>query len=232
MTIWGARFPLEDQFKGSDADRVYARYQWMARWVTGPSVLDFGCSHGSLVRFIEDKNIERYLGVDINPKALRFANAHYKRPWTEFAREIPEGEYFSTIVLGEVLEHQENPGYLLGLVADHAAHNTRFIITVPHGPDEVSDHRQVFSSTKFRDLMVRYSLGTIELAFQYERILSVSSMCREDVEWGDRKEIEQNLMDKHARMCRSYRLLERNYEAVTGVLWLKKLRNLLKRRGF
>lgn len=228
MTIYGARFPLEDAFKGSDAERVYARFDWMARWVTGPSVLDVGCSHGSLVRFIGDKNIERYLGVDFNPEALRFAQKNHKYSWTEFSNRIPEKEKFQTIVLGEVLEHQENPMNLLQELLPHAVEQTRWVITVPHGPDEVSDHRQIFSSVGFVDLMARAALGTVHISFEHERILYVGCLGEADVCWGSREAVEKNLMDKHARMCRSYRLLERNYEAITGVLWLKKLKRLLR----
>ena len=227
MTTWGARFPLEDAFRGSDAERVYARFDWMARWTTGPSVLDVGCSHGSLVKFIGDKNVERYLGVDFNPAALRHARTHYNHSWTEFSKEIPEGEKFKTIVLGEVLEHQEDPVKLLTELKEHLAPDGIFVITVPHGHDEVSDHRQVFLTQNFCTMLVKAGLGTRHISFEGERIRCVADLGDNQV-YPCRYEAEENLNRKHKRMLLSYRILERNYEAVTGVLWLKKAKKLWK----
>lgn len=226
MTTWGAKFPLEDAFRGSDADRVYARYDWMSRWVSGPSVLDVGCSHGSLVRFIDGKNIEKYVGVDINPKALDFANKNYQRPWAAFTNLIPE-KTFKTVVLGEVLEHQEDPLTLLNKASDHMDEDGILIITVPHGPDEVNDHRQIFSSSSFRQMLRQAGLGIKHIQFKHERILCVA-YDGPDLVAIDFTEVEKNLMDKHQRMCRSYRLLELNYDAIRIVPFLKKLKKFRK----
>lgn len=221
--MWGARFPLEDWNKGSLAERVYARYKWMSRWVMGPRVLDIGCSHGALVSFIEDKNIEQYVGVDVNPKALAFAKKTYGRPWALFTRKVEEGSVFNTVVLGEVLEHQEYPLHLLLLAKKYLDENGIIIITVPHGCDEVSDHRQIFTSYSFVELMNRAGLFFKHLSFEGERILAV--VCKEepvDKINIDHKQVEDNLNSKHERMLRSYRLMEHNYKRIPGISFLKE----------
>jgi cyclopropane fatty-acyl-phospholipid synthase-like methyltransferase len=44
---------------------------------TGDSILDYGCGIGDLIKHLEDKKISDYLGVDINPTFIKFANRSY-----------------------------------------------------------------------------------------------------------------------------------------------------------
>lgn len=227
MRYWGARFPLEDWEKKQNAESNYARYKWMSRWVRGPKVLDFGCSHGSLVRFIDDKNVESYVGVDANPEAVRCARRLYGNDDSiQFRRDIPDNIKFNTIVLGEVLEHQESPVELLTLLRSRLDEDGVIVITVPHGFDEVSDHRQIFLTQNFTDMLTSAELGIVTIKFIDGRICCVAHKGY-NLEFPDSDEAERNLSNKHDIMLRSYRLMARRYEALTLTWFLKGVRKWL-----
>jgi len=225
--MWGYDSPLEEWDKGSNKERVYARYLWMSRWVMGPDVLDIGCSHGSLVRFIDDKNIKGYVGVDVNPKALAYARKHNRRKWAVFTEEVPNA-LFTTVVLGEVLEHQEKPEELLKLAKSKLAPGGKIIITVPHGIDEVSDHRQVFFTDTLAELLADCNLGPINWEYKDGEIfcVAVADASNWEIDTGGG---ERNISENLERWICSYRVMERNYEMIRGIRLLKWVKGLRKR---
>lgn len=221
-----AKFPLEDWLRGSDADVVYKRYLWVSRYVMGPRVLDIGCSHGGLTRFIADKNIETYVGIDTSKKALQYAISNNKYKWAYFGNTVGD-ELFDTVVLAEVLEHQEDPGLLLKWAVDHVQEGGRLIITVPHGFDEHPDHRQVFHSTEFKDLLNNAGLAVLFLSYALGKIMCVCLPTGATKTAYIDSHIEENLSWKLQHWITRYRLLERRYEVLTGARLAKWLKGLV-----
>lgn len=230
MTTFGTCSPLDNFLKGAHAERNYWRMLQIARWTKGPRVLDVGCGHGSVARFLDDKDIESYTGVDISDKHLAFATNKYgkTRDWVTFQRDWPSGR-FNTIVLAEVLEHQEKPINLLKQAEDNLAENGVICITIPHGPDEVTDHRHVFYTHTFLDLVYQTSLSIKYWEYRQGHIFCVLSndgWADADVDFNKG---EENIGYEIEWWIKQYRILERHYELTTVRGIVKRIQKLLGR---
>lgn len=109
------------------------------RFVTGPDVLDVGCTghsiaptstgwlHGAL------RNRFRVTGVDISAEniaaleALGFQDLH-----VQSAESFQFNKKFDTIVAGEVIEHLSNPAQFLQRARDHLKPSGRIVLSTPH----------------------------------------------------------------------------------------------------
>ena len=125
----------------------------------GPRILDVGCSEGVLEILLARKGFN-VTGVDINAEALAFARDLLAREPEEVRSRVRfvHGDLaqarllddrFDTLVMGEILEHLEDPQTLLNRSLDLIRPDGRVIITTPFGyhPDE--DHRQTFCLSDF-----------------------------------------------------------------------------------
>ena len=125
----------------------------------GPRILDLGCSEGVLEILLARKGFN-VTGVDINAEALAFARDLLAREPEEVRSRVRfvHGDLaqarllddrFDTLVMGEILEHLEDPQTLLNRSLDLIRPDGRVIITTPFGyhPDE--DHRQTFCLSDF-----------------------------------------------------------------------------------
>ena len=125
----------------------------------GPRILDLGCSEGVLEILLARKGFN-VTGVDINAEALAFARDLLAREPEEVRSRVRfvHGDLaqarllddrFDTLVMGEILEHLEDPQTLLNRSLDLIRPDGRVIITTPFGyhPDE--DHRQAFCLSDF-----------------------------------------------------------------------------------
>ena len=125
----------------------------------GPRILDLGCSEGVLDILLARKGFN-VTGVDINAEALAFARDLLAREPEEVRSRVRfvHGDLaqarllddrLDTLVMGEILEHLEDPQTLLNRSLDLIRPDGRVIITTPFGyhPDE--DHRQTFCLSDF-----------------------------------------------------------------------------------
>ena len=144
---------------GDSGEILRQRIDWMVDQARGPRILDLGCSEGVLEILLARKGFN-VTGVDINAEALAFARDLLAREPEEVRARVRfiHGDLaqarllddrFDTLVMGEILEHLEDPQILLNRSLDLIRPDGRVIITTPFGyhPDE--DHRQTFCLSDF-----------------------------------------------------------------------------------
>ena len=144
---------------GAAGEVLRQRIDWMAEQAQGRQILDVGCSEGVL-EILLARNGFNVTGVDINAEALAFARDLLAREPEEVRSRVRfvHGDLaqarllddrFDTLVMGEILEHLEDPQTLLNRSLDLIRPDGRVIITTPFGyhPDE--DHRQAFCLSDF-----------------------------------------------------------------------------------
>ena len=144
---------------GDSGEILRQRIDWMVDQARGPRILDVGCSEGVLEILLARKGFN-VTGVDINAEALAFARDLLAREPEEVRSRVRfvHGDLaqarllddrFDTLVMGEILEHLEDPQTLLNRSLDLVRPDGRVIITTPFGyhPDE--DHRQTFCLSDF-----------------------------------------------------------------------------------
>tara|TARA_Y100000815_G_C13191481_1_gene443126 strand:- start:8 stop:802 length:795 start_codon:yes stop_codon:yes gene_type:complete len=141
------------------------RYDFAATRLIGTRVLDIacGCGYGSdrLAELNPDKTI---IGVDIDPAAIAFAQAHYQRPNLRYhcadAESFSSEERFHNIVSLETIEHLPRPQQLIANCAELLAEGGQIIASVPITPtlDGNPHHLHDFSVRSFFALFQPHAL--------------------------------------------------------------------------
>ena len=139
------------------------RIDWMADEARGPRVLDVGCSEGILEVLMARRGYT-VTGIDIDPKALEFAQhllakeseevcARVRFIQGDFKEAIPVGGLYDTVVMGELLDHLDDPGAMLDRAAEHLRPGGRVVITTRFGARPDEGHRRTFCLTDFINLL-------------------------------------------------------------------------------
>lgn len=126
------------------AARLDARMGWLASRARG-SVLDIGCSTSLLGVRIAARRLD-YLGLDLDPAFVEATRLALREEATARGEDGPRAEVrvanfdsftaderFDTVVLAEILEHQEDPGSFLTRAAGLLAAGGHVLITTPFG---------------------------------------------------------------------------------------------------
>ena len=172
-----------------------ARVDWMVSQLTDEKVLDIGCSEGISGLLLARKGAH-VTGVDRNPKAIEYARELLDKEPEEvqsrvefvagdiFKMELPEAT-FGAVVIGEVLEHMEDPGTLLRLAHGRLKNGGLVILTTPLGYFPDPDHRQTFHlSAVVEVLRPLFSPQILEVVDGYIRFVGTAT-TEESVEWND-----------------------------------------------
>ena len=179
---------LEDW--GLTGDVLRRRIDWMATEARGPRVLDVGCSEGILEVLLARRGVD-VTGVEVNPDALDFARelltkepdevrAHASLVHGDFIEEHPVTGLFDTAILGEILEHLDDPAILLERSLEHLRPGGRVVITTPFGLLPHEDHHQTFCLTDVIDLLKpRLGLEHMSVEDGYIRFVGKLSEDRE-----------------------------------------------------
>lgn len=141
------------------------RYDFAAARLSGTRVLDMacGCGYGSdrLAELNPDKTV---IGVDIDPLAIAFAQAHYQRPNLRYvcadAETFSSKEKFDSIVSLETIEHLPRPRQLIENCAALLAEGGQIIASVPITPtlDGNPHHLHDFTTRSFLALFRPHGL--------------------------------------------------------------------------
>lgn len=104
---------------------------------TGGNWLDVGVGHGEyFLLAIRHTNYDKYCGIDISPTCVQMCNEMLKlrMPLKKKNIVVKEQDFFKydgplcdAVVLGEILEHVENPKAFLNNVYNIAGGGTRFV---------------------------------------------------------------------------------------------------------
>lgn len=126
--------------------------------------MDAGVGHGEyFVLAVNNTNFERYLGIDISPTCVQMCREMVERRVTDKAKrvDVEEQDFFTykgpvcdAVVLGEILEHVEDPQIFLKKVYD-ITHEASFIYisTVVNCPQK--DHISLFRTVEEIEDMYR-----------------------------------------------------------------------------
>jgi len=77
------------------------------------TLLDFGCGNGTAVsQYLINCGV-KYYGIDIHGPSLEYAKYHFGNENVLFLDRIPEGVVFDIIIYADILEHLEDPIYVL-----------------------------------------------------------------------------------------------------------------------
>jgi 2-polyprenyl-3-methyl-5-hydroxy-6-metoxy-1,4-benzoquinol methylase len=99
-------------------------------------VLDVGCSTGFLGKYLKSLNI-RAVGVEIDPLAAEIANPYYEKMIVgdvtspEVLNQLEENS-FQTIVLGDIIEHLNDPWRFVKEISTKLADSGNLIISIPN----------------------------------------------------------------------------------------------------
>ena len=158
---------------GPTNDVLRRRINWMAEQAQGPNVLDVGCSEGILEVLLARRGLD-VTGVELNADALQFARellakepanvrTHARLVLGDFIDDHPVSGLFDTVVLGEIIEHFDDPTPLLDRSLEYLEAEGRIVITTPFGLLPHEDHHQTFCLTNLIDLLkAKVELGTPE----------------------------------------------------------------------
>lgn len=97
-------------------------------------ILDVGCSIGLFLKLAKDRGWDP-LGMEINPKAVKYAREHFKLPVDEkLLHEVNyKKESFQIISLWGVLEHLAHPDKILDEIHPLMSKDGTLVLLVPNG---------------------------------------------------------------------------------------------------
>ena len=175
----------------AEGDILRRRIDWMAGQTQGQRVLDVGCNEGILEILLARRGFD-VTGVDIDATALEFARhllanepeevgARVRLIHGDLAQTVLAVDPFDTVVIGEVLEHLEDPAALLDRSLEFVRPEGRVVITTPLGFRPGEDHRQTFCLSGFLALLKpRCGLELLQVEDGYIRVVGrVSTAGRE-----------------------------------------------------
>ena len=203
-----------------------ARVDWLAANVRGARVLDIGCSEGILPILLAQRGCE-VIGIDVNADALDYARELMAEELAEVQSrvqwlvgsaldlDLPRGE-FDTVILGEVIEHLDDPAAMLEVAGGCLRRGGLLLVTTPYGYFPDPDHRQTFTLAAFVALLRAHCAPLhLEVVDGYIRFVGTLNEPADDA-WEQLASPERLLrMTESAtlQLQRSYRArLEHRYE--------------------
>ena len=121
------------------------------------SILEIGCSNGSLVTLPLADQGYNILGIDLHKPSIEvanknntYSNAHFE---CKDLADFDTSETFNIIILSDILEHVEDPNFLLKMSKKHLADNGIILVSVPNGYGPSELERRFLETTKIMNLI-------------------------------------------------------------------------------
>lgn len=167
---------------GAEFGRVSReRINWMCRQAAGQKVLDVGCSQGITSILLAREGMQ-VTGIDIFQPAIDYAVGELAKEVDSVASRVEfrctelaalGAERFDTVIMGEVIEHQTNPGRFVAQAAQLVSPRGRIVITVPFGLHPWPDHKStVFPSDIYEPIKEEFALTSLEVTQGYIRLVA------------------------------------------------------------
>ena len=178
---------------GPTGDWLRRRIDWMADEAHGSCVLDVGCSEGILEVLLARRGVA-VTGVDIDSGAIDFARQLLAKESDEVRERVKlvQGDFistrpvtglFDTVVMGDLLDHVDDPGAMLDRGLEHLRPGGRVVITAPFGVHPHEDNRRTFCLTDIIGLL-KPRLGLESLSVEDNHIRFVGRLSEDrDVSW-------------------------------------------------
>ncbi len=129
------------------------RYRFACSYCKDVTVLDAGCGSGYGTKMLRDV-AKKVSGIDISKQAVEYAQNKYPDIYFDVCNlecSFPSARY-DVIISFEVIEHLENPNYLLDKVSKSC---NRFIFSIPlNNPSQF--HKQIYSLDEIQTLINQY----------------------------------------------------------------------------
>ena len=170
------------------------RIHWMCAQVGGPDVLDVGCSQG-IASVLLAREGHRVIGIDREHEAIRAARERLDQEEAQVRERvefrIAEGRAvgfangsFDAVLLGEVLEHQLDPGKLLEEARRVLRPGGRIVVTTPYGVHPYPDHKEpLYLSALLERLSSKLSIAEIVLLDRYAGVVAERTKERAPRVW-------------------------------------------------
>lgn len=170
------------------------RIHWMCAQVGGPDVLDVGCSQG-IASILLAREGHRVVGIDREQEAIRAARERLDQEEAQVRERVEfrvgEGRAvgfadgsFDAVLLGEVLEHQLDPGKLLDEARRVLRPGGRIVITTPYGIHPYPDHKEpLYLSALLERLSSKLSIAEIAMVDRYAGVVAERSKDRAPRVW-------------------------------------------------
>lgn len=185
-------------FRRTRGDHVSrARFAYGLR--PGARVLDFGCGPG-LAALLRPPTIRSYLGVELDPAPLAWANRAVATPdgtvafWSldEYTQRAPQ-EQFDLILLLEVIEHVHRPRELVERLLPSLVPGGALVLSTPngalsHGDPELYEspfHVAEYDGGQLGRLLD--GLGSARACFRQYRLDRMDVVARRMKEWTRRR---------------------------------------------
>lgn len=171
---------LQPSWVNTGAHQV--RFDQIARYVTGRSVLDVGCAsgwrrddwmHGLIATVARD-----IVGVDVDEQAVGELDARGRHIEIGDAGSLNLDRKFDVVHAGELIEHLDNPGAFLNAAQRHMRADSLLVLTTPNafcftnflyrlaGPARVnSDHVCWYCEDTLSQLLERAGFAVVELRY-------------------------------------------------------------------
>jgi 2-polyprenyl-3-methyl-5-hydroxy-6-metoxy-1,4-benzoquinol methylase len=170
------------------------RIHWMCAQVGGPEVLDVGCSQG-IASILLAREGHRVIGIDREHEAIRAARERLDQEEAQVRERVefrvgegravgfPDGS-FDAVLLGEVLEHQLDPGKLLDEARRVLRPGGRIVVTTPYGVHPYPDHKEpLYLSALLERLSSKLSVAEIVLVDRYAGVVAERTKDRAPRIW-------------------------------------------------
>ena len=170
------------------------RIHWMCAQVGGPEVLDVGCSQG-IASILLAREGHRVIGIDREHEAIRAARERLDQEEAQVRERVEfrvaEGRAvgfadasFDAVLLGEVLEHQLDPGKLLAEARRVLRPGGRIVVTTPYGVHPYPDHKEpLYLSALLERLSSKLSIAEIALLDRYAGVVAERSKDKAPQVW-------------------------------------------------
>jgi 2-polyprenyl-3-methyl-5-hydroxy-6-metoxy-1,4-benzoquinol methylase len=170
------------------------RIHWMCAQVGAPDVLDVGCSQG-IASILLAREGHRVIGIDREQEAIRAARERLDQEEAQVRERVefrvgegravgfPDGS-FDAVLLGEVLEHQLDPGKLLDEARRVLRPGGRIVVTTPYGVHPYPDHKEpLYLSALLERLTKKLSIAEIVLVDRYAGVVAERTKDRAPRVW-------------------------------------------------
>ena len=207
----------------AEGDILRRRIDWMADQTQGQRVLDVGCNDGVLEILLARRGFD-VTGVDSDATALEFArhllanepeevSARVRLIHGDLARTVLALDPFDTVVIGEVLEHLEDPEALLDRSLELVRPEGRVVITTPFGFHPHENHRQTFCLSGFLALLKpRCGLELLQVEDGYIRV--VGRVSSADGESWEQLDVDRVMSMGETALVASQRRLYRKIDGL------------------
>lgn len=149
--------------------RARDRIDWLVDQINFGKVLDIGCSEGILPILLGRKGID-VLGVDINPGSIEYAQDLLSKESPNTTKNVRFiclnilddnllVDSFDFVVLGEVIEHFNNPEIIIQKALDFLKPKGKLLITTPFGVMPDPDHRFTFTLSNFVNFFINKNIS-------------------------------------------------------------------------